>query len=215
MDKWFDQRRIGALVAVFLVLGFGVYFVQQSQEKKDQEGRSAIYKVMKTLEEEEKAISDAEKIPGAPVDVDARFSKTVAELKGLLAAKSGNNRVLFDAAMKLGSLYLDHGLAEKAIPGFQSATGFAKTDLQKSASGYLLAVSFEESSKWKDSVQAYESALKNGPDGLKAEILFALVRNELKLNEKEKAVAFSDRLKKEHSGTKAADAADALMKEAR
>ena len=215
MDNRFDQRRIGALVVVFLVVGFGVYFVQQSQEKKDQEGRSAIYKVMKTLEEEEKSLPDTEKTPGAKLDVDARFSKTVSELRGLLAAKSGNDRVLFDAAMKLGSLYLDHHLAEKAIPGFQSATGFAKSDLQKSASGYLLAVSFEESSKWKDAVQAYESALKNGPDGLKAEILLALVRNELKLNEKEKAAGFSERLKKDHSGSKASDAADALMKEAR
>ncbi|NDG83743.1 MAG: hypothetical protein EBX52_01735 [Proteobacteria bacterium] len=205
-----------ALLALMLVFaGAAVFFTQQVSEKKEQEGKSALYKIQKTFEEEEKVLTDAEKQPGSALDVDARFSKTVSELNGLLAAKSASARVLYEAAMKLGTLYLDHLQYEKAASVIKTGAEFAKTDFQKVAAQFLLGVAQEQNRKFSEALEAYQAALSRKTEGLSGELLLGAVRVSLKLNDKVKAAKFLEQLNKDMKGSKAAEAAEALVKEAK
>jgi len=215
MEKWFDRRRVAALAVLVVLAGVGVFFAQQVADKKEQEGKAALYKIQKTFEEEEKGLPDSEKEPGSAIDVDARFSKTVSELNGLLSAKTASARVLYDAAMKLGTLYLDHLQYEKAVSAIKSGADFAKSDFQKASARFLLGVAQEQNRKFTEALDAYQSGLACKVDGLKGELLLGAVRVSLKLNDKAKAAKFSEQLGKDMKGSKAAEAAEALVKEAK
>ena len=215
MEKWFDRRRVAILAVIIIAAGVSVFFSQQVSEKKEQEGKSALYKIEKTFEDEQKALSEAEKGVGAALDVDSRFSKTVSELNGLIAAKSANSRVLFEAAMKLGTLYLDHLQFEKAVVALKTSGEFAKSGLQKASAQYLLGIAFEQNQKFKEALESFQAGLSQNMDGLKGELLLGAVRTSLKLNDREKAKKYSDQIAKDLKGSKAAEAAEALLKEAK
>jgi tetratricopeptide (TPR) repeat protein len=215
MEKWFDRRRVGILVGIVIAAGIAVFFAQQVSEKKEQEGKSALYKIQKTFEEEQKSLTDAEKQAGASLDVDARYSKTVSELNGLISAKSANDRVLFEASLKLGTLYLDHLQFEKASTALKASAGFAKSGLQKASSQYLLGVSYEQNQKFKEALEAFQSGISQNIEGLKGELLLGAIRASLKLNDREKAKKYSDQISKDLKGSKAVETAEALLKEAK
>jgi tetratricopeptide (TPR) repeat protein len=215
MEKWFDRRRVAILAGIVIALGVGVFFAQQISEKKEQDGKSALYKIQKTFEDEQKSLSEAEKSVGTPLDVDTRFSKTVSELNGMISAKSANARVLFEASLKLGTLYLDHLQSEKAIVALKASGDFAKSGLQKASAQYLLGIAYEQNQKFKDALDSFQSGLTQNSEGLKGELLLGAIRASLKLNDREKAKKYSDQINKDLKGSKALEAAEALLKEAK
>ena len=212
MNSSFDQRKAGILVGVLLVLGVGIYFAQQASEKKDQEGKSALFQVQNTYEEEQKAIPEADRAVGSALDVDAKFPKTVAQLNEMLSSKKAPNRVLYEAGVKLGTLYLDHSQADKAVAAFKHVVADAGSSFQKASANYLLGVAEERSNQFKEALQSYQNGLNANVEGLKGELLLGMVRMSIKLNDKEKAKLYLEKMNKEVAGSHSAELAAELVK---
>ena len=68
MNNLLDQRKIGFIIGGLFIFGAGIYFYQQNADKKDQEGKSALYKVQKTFEDETSAIPADQREPGTPLN---------------------------------------------------------------------------------------------------------------------------------------------------
>lgn len=210
MNNLLDQRKIGMAFGALLLVGVGIYFFQQNAEKKEQDGKSALYKIQKTFEDEMKAIPAAEQNV-SKMDVDAKFPKTVSELNGVIAAKSASPRVLFEATVKLGTLYLDHEQADKAAAVLKNGVQFAKTPLQKASQFYLIGVAMERSQQFKDALAQFQEGANLNVDALKGELLLGMVRMSLKLNDVEKAKLFAEKINKELPGSKAYEVANSLV----
>jgi tetratricopeptide (TPR) repeat protein len=214
METWFDRKRLTILGGVLVLAAVAVFFGQKWFEKKEQEGKSALYRVQKSLEEEQATLTEAEKAPGVALDVDARFPRTVAGLNDLLTGKTGGGRESFQAGVTLGSLYLDHLQTEKAQSVLEAGAAAARTSLQKASSRYLLGLAYEQGSKFKEALGSFESALSENVDGLKADLLLGAVRVSLAAGDSEKAKKFAERLSKDLPGSPASETAEALVKEA-
>jgi TolA-binding protein len=212
MNSSFDQRKAGILVGLVLVAGIVIFFAQQASEKKDQEGKSALYQIENTYQDELKAVPEADRAPGVTLDVDAKFSKTVAALTEMLTAKKASNRVLYDAGVKLGTLYLDHNQADKAAGPFKQVIADAGSAFQKGSAFYLLGVSEERATQFKEAMESYQSGLGANVEGLKGELMLGVVRMSVKLNDKEKAKLYLEKLNKEVPGSHSASLAADLVK---
>ena len=215
MENWFDRKRVMVLAVVLVFVGVGAYFYEQYSDSKEQEGKSALYKVQKTFDDELKAIPESDRMAGMVLDVDSKFSKTVSELNGLMSAKSSSNRTLFEASYRLGTLYLEYRQPEKAVSALTKGVGYAKSGIQKASLQYLLGTSFEQTSKFKEAMVAFQDGLTQNIDALKSEFLLGLMRTHLQLKELDKAKLVSDRITKELSGRKALETATALLKAAK
>ena len=212
MNNLLDQRKIGIIVGALVIVGAGIWFFQESSEKKNQEGKTALYQVQQTFDTEYGALLPAEREIGAKVDIDSKLPKTVTALNGLLSAKTVSHRTLFEAGVKLGSLYLDHGSAEKAATVFKNTTQFASSSFQKASGFYLLATAQERASQFKEALASYQESMNEGVEGLKGDDLLGMVRMSIKLGDKERAKLFLEKLNKEVPGSKAAETADSLVK---
>jgi TolA-binding protein len=191
----------------------GTYFYQQSCEQNEQSSKTALYQIQKSVESESGALTEAEKTPGAKFDVDAKFPKTVADLNKIIGGKE-TARVKYEAAMKLGTMYMEFAKDDslpKATDAFKKMTEFAKTSFQKSTAYYLLGNAHERASAVKEATDAFQSALNQGYEGMKGELLLSLVRVSLKANNPTQAKAFADKLNKEAPGTRAAQEAQKLI----
>ena len=212
-EKSINPSTVWTIVGALTVVGFCIYFYQQASDQKDQEGRSALYKVEKTFEEELNAVPASDRAPGVPLDVDSKFSKTISELNGMISAKSAPARILFEAGLKLGGIYLDHGKAEQAVAALKATTGFSKTGFQKASAFFLLGSAHEKAKQFKEALEAYQQSVSQGIDALRSEAMLGMVRVDLKLNEKEKAKLFAEKLNKEFPGSKPAQEAEALVQQ--
>lgn len=206
-----NPRRLGILLGLLAVVGVGVYFYQSSNEKKEQEGKSALYKVQKIYDEEHTALPEAEKAQGVMVDVDAKYPKTVAELNGLLASKTINKRALFEASMKLGSMYLENGNPTKAVSALQPMPEFAKSSFQKASAYFLLGTAQERSGQAKEAYDTFQLGLSKEVEGLKGEFLLGIIRTLVKTNEAEKAKTFLEKLRKDLPGSKTLELAEGIL----
>jgi tetratricopeptide (TPR) repeat protein len=215
MENWFDRKKVVVLSVLIAVAGVGTYFYQSVSETKEQEGKSALYKVQKTFEEESKAIPESEKTAGAALDVDTKFSKTVSELNGLLKARTANNRILYEAAYRLGTLYLDYRQPEKAAQSLKEGVSFAKAGIQKASIQYLLGSALEQASKAKEALGVFQEGLSQNVSALKGEFLLGMMRMHLQLKEVDKAKKLSEQITKELSGSKSVDIANQLLKDAK
>ena len=210
----FTQKNIILGVCAILVIGTGTFFYQQANDLKDQSAKSALYQIDKTLETETAALTADEKVAGAHLDVDAKFPKTVAELKQLISAKTETTRGLHDAAIKLGELYLQYSNDEsldKGIAALKVAEGFAKSNFQKASTLYILGNAQERAKQFNDAADSFQKALALGNDALKNELLLSLVRINMKQNNATQAKNFSDKLNKESPGSHAAQEAQKMI----
>jgi len=212
MNSSLDQRKLGILAGVILVLGVGIYFAQQASEKKEQEGKTALYQIENTFQDEEKAIPEADRTVGVTLDVDAKFPKTVTGLNEMLTAKKAPERVLYEVGVKLGTLYLDHNQADKAIAAFKHVVANSTSSFQKASANYLLGVSEERANQFKEALETYQVGLKVNVEGLKGELLLGMVRMSVKLNDKEKAKLYLEKMNKEVAGSHSAELAAELVK---
>jgi TolA-binding protein len=213
MENLFSQRNIGIVIAFLVIAGTGTYLVQQNLEKKEQEAKSALYKIQKTFMDENKAIPESDRDAGVTLDVDAKFSKTVSEMKGMLAAKTAPSRILYEAALKLGTLYLDHNQFEKAVQTLKETDSLASSHLQKASAKFLLGIALERAGQAKEARETFQSGLNENVDGLKGELLLGMVRMSLRLNEKDKAKLYSEKLSKDMQGSREAEMAQTLLKD--
>lgn len=208
---YLNPKRLMIIIGSLAVLGGAIYFSQNYSEKKEQEGRSSLYQIQKTFEAETKAIPETERNSGT-LDVDAKYPKTISELNGLVNSKKGTDHTLFEANFRLGNLYFQNQQAKKAEDAFNAALKYANGAFQKSTCLLMVGLSSEKSDQFKQAIDLYTQGLSKGFDGLKPEFLLGLVRNHLKLNEKEKAKLYSEKLTTEYSGSREAMSAQELVK---
>ena len=209
-----NQKNIIVIVSLTLVIGVGSYFYQQACDQKEQSAKSALFQVQKTFETETAALTEAEKAAGTKLDVDAKFPKTVAGLNQVLANKTTTEHVLYEASLKLGTMYLEYSAdnsLDKAIAALKKVSDFGKSSFQKASALYLLGTAQERANLAKDAADTFQKALSQDNEGLKDELLLSLVRVNLKANNAVQAKAFSDKLNKEAPGTRAAQEAQKLI----
>lgn len=207
-----NTKTIGWIGAALAVLGAGIYFYQSAVEQKEQAGKSALYQIQKTFESEMNMLPEAQRATGVAFNVDEKLPKTVEALKTLLAKKEQSSRVMYEAAMKLGQLYLEHGNPDAAIGVFQQMPGLAQTPFQKASAYYLLGSSYERVGKAAEAAQSFQEGLGRGVEGLKGEFLYGLVRASVKQQQTDQAKKFVEQLKKDLPGSKALEAAEALVR---
>ena len=130
----------------------------------------------------------------------------------MLNAKSAPDRILYEAALKLGTLYLEHGQSDKAVIAFQKASTFASSSFQKASAYYILGVADERTSQFKAAIDAFQQGLSKNVEGLNGEILLGIVRSYLKLNDKQSAKLYYEKLNKELPGAKVTEMAQELLK---
>ncbi len=207
-----DSNRLILVAVGLLVLGGAIFFAQGYTEKKEQEGRASLFQIQKTFEAELKAVPEAERAQGAALDVDAKFPKTTAELNGLINSKKGTDHTLYEASFRLGNLYFQYQQDKKAETAFNQALQFASGAFQKATVYLMLGMTNEKNQKFKEAVDVYTQGMSKGFDGLKEEFLLGLVRVHVRLNEKDKAKLFSEKLSAEFSGSRAAKDAQELVR---
>lgn len=211
MDNWLTTRRLGVLLGLMVVAGLGIHFYQQKMEEKEQAGKSALHRIQQTYEQELNALPEAQRATGVTLDVDAKFPKTVAELNGVLNAKSISSRALFDASMKLGTLYLDHNEPTKAVNALKSMPDHAKTDFQKASAYFLLGTAQTRAGLDKEAADTFQQGLKKNIEGLNGEFLVGIIRSLVKVNDVEKAKTFLEKLRKDLPGSKALETGERLI----
>lgn len=212
--NFLNVKNISIFGSLVLAVGVGVYFVQQSNESKEQSAKAALYQVQKILDTELASLTEAEKTPGAKFDVSIKLPKTVAQLNQVIADQGLSKQVHFEAAIQLGNLYADHpsaSSAEASLNAFKKAVDFAKTDFQKATSRYLLAVTLEQQNQLKEAEDLFKQALSVGYEGMNGELMLSLVRIHMKNNNPEKAKSYADQLNKDQPGTRAAQEAQKLI----
>ena len=212
MDNLLDQRKVGILIGALVLAGVGIYFFQGSADNKEQAGKTALYQVQKTYEAETAALPEPERAQGVTLDVDGKYTKTVAGLNAVISEKKVSDRILYEADMKLANLYLDHNHPEKAVEVLKNIKSHAKSGFQKASGLYLLGVSHERANQFKEATDAYDAGLSQNIEGLKGELFLGMIRTSLKLKDTGKAKLYLEKMNKEVAGSHAAQIADEMVK---
>lgn len=212
--NFLNKKSISIIVSVILVAGVATYFVQQSQESKEQASKNAFYEIQKTLESETATLAEGEKANGSKINIEQKLPKTFGALNDMINAKAQAKPVLFQASMQLAGLYLDHpveGANEKGMAVLKKTLEFAKSDFQKASAYLLLSGVQEQAGMLKESEETLKAALNVGNEGMKGELMLSLVRVSMKVKNTVQAKAYSEKLNKEAPGTRAAQEAQKLI----
>jgi TolA-binding protein len=213
MENWFTRRNILVLALVLVGAGGGTYLYQHQAEQKEQAGKALLFKAQQAYENEIKGLSEGERGGGIELDVDDRFAKTTAELKSVISRADAPSRIRFEAALRLGSLYLDFRHPDRALEFFKTGSMTAKSSLQKASADYLLGTAQEQSRMFKEAMESFQRGVGQNVEALKADFLLAMVRVSLQLKDTVQAKTHSDRLNKELPKSKAAETAKSLLKD--
>lgn len=200
------SRNTPALIGSLLLLagiGVALAFWENRQGSQEASAQGALFNAWEQLTSESAGLK-----PEEQVDVDAKFSKSVAAFTSVADQYSGS-RAAFQARLALGDLYFDHGMSAKAVPWYESARQGARSNLEKGLVSYSLGYALENSGDAKSAVAAFETALKYQSDqkavgGLKADLLMALGRSHEKLGQPAQAGTYYDRVIAEHADSQQA-----------
>lgn len=213
METWFTRRNILVFALTLAGVGTGTYLYQRQSEQKEQAGKAVLFKAQQAFESEFQALSEEERGVGVELDVDSKFSKTVSELKELLKRSDSTSRVRFEAALRLGSLYLDYRRPDQAVEFFKTGAGDASSSFQKATAEFLLGTAQERNRMFQEARVSFERGIGRNVEALKADFLLGMVRVSLQLKDSAQAKNFSDRLMRELPKSKAAEIAKSLVKD--
>lgn len=219
-----NRAFIGILLGM-TVIGGVVAFIVHRLDHASEEGRNALYSAEKALEEETQALNgkptpvpsgkgESPKTSEALVlfkklDVDASFPETVKKLKKV-DSEHGNTRPAYEARMKLGNLYYDHGDFEKSIPWYEKALNSAPGKFEKAQTLSALGYASENLGKGNAALQSYQKALDLGEASLKGDLLLAMARCYELTHDSAKAKSTYDRIIADLPNTDYAKTAEAL-----
>jgi tetratricopeptide (TPR) repeat protein len=211
---------LGIALAVVGASGVAVAVMNQ-QESKASAGRDALFEAHRTLENQLKALAEAEKpapakdakaakdakeakdakaLPADPesiafkkLDVDAQLGDSVKQLTAVSERYSGT-RPGFEASLDLGDLYLRHGDPGKALGWYEKATRSAPDRLGKALAWSSLGYAQESSGKLNEALQSFEKALSSGEKSVQGDVLLAIARSHEGLNDSAKARSTYDKI---------------------
>jgi tetratricopeptide (TPR) repeat protein len=218
-----------------ILLGLGVTYMMNHNEAQAESARNLLYSAQKTLEIELKTIADQikpkteskktdvskvtpvspldtqaslETVAHQPLNVDSQLPETVKKLKEV-DEKFGKTRAAFDARLKLGNLYFEHGEVTKSIPWFEKAADTAPGNLEKAMALSAIAYAYENSGKPNDAIQAYQKAINLGEGSLKGDLLMGIARSHEANHDSAKARSTYDQILTDLPGTDYAKSAEA------
>jgi tetratricopeptide (TPR) repeat protein len=231
-------KRSGLLVGVgigVLVVAGVLAFVASHNEEKSDAGRSALYLAEKSLDTQEKALAKTlapaaapevptsakdKAVPKKPVqdlgadaiafqkmDVDTQFADSVAKLKAT-ANDYSSTRAGFDAMLILGKLYLNHGDSAKAADWFSKSTQHAPASLDRALAWNSLGYAYENDSKYKEAITAFDQALGTGDAAIKGDVLLSKARVASEMNDTATAKSVYETISKQLPNTEYSKQAD-------
>lgn len=127
------------------------------------------------------------------LDVDKSLSNSVQKLKAISDEYKGT-RAAYEAQSLLGSLYFNHGEAQKSLDWLQKAQESAPTVFDRAISWNALGQAKEMLGKTDEALQAYEKALGLGEGSIKGEVLLAMARVYASKNDLAKARSTYDQI---------------------
>jgi len=226
-DKIASRSNIFVIVVAGLLgLGLlGAFFMNRLEARSDS-ARNALFLATQSMRTELKAISDLEKPKAAPVDdkktpntapdagvafkkfdVDAKLPETVKKLKDI-DQNFGRTRSAFEARLKLGDLYFNHGEFSKALPWYEKAVGSATGNFEKTLALSSLGYANESLEKPADALQAFQKAVNLGEGSLKGDLLLGVARSYEAVHDSAKARSTYDKILVELPNTEYAKSAE-------
>jgi len=134
-----------------------------------------------------------EKVRYQKMDVDAKLPRAVQKLKEVEQTYAGT-RPAFEAHLKLGDLYYDHGNYAKSLPWFQKAIEAAPGKLEKALALSSLAYTYENLSQHLEAIQTYQKANSLGQPSVKGDLLLGIARCYEALHDSAKARSTYDQI---------------------
>jgi tetratricopeptide (TPR) repeat protein len=197
-DLLAKRSKLLVAVGVLVVIAIAVLALLSSQnEQKADAARGALFLAEKSLDTQLEAIAKATVPAPAPVktkdgktmtppvtadaiqfkklDVDTQLADGVTKLKAV-AQDFSKTHAGYEAMMLLGKTYLNHGNATSAAEWFQMAAKNSPTPLDRALTWQSLAYAYENGAKYKEALQAYDSALKSEQPLIKADVLLGEAR---------------------------------------
>lgn len=205
VKNFFDQALkrqkviISLLIFVFIV-GLGITMVFTQKDARSSRARDALFQATQALEQELTVIAatpqpvasvrpDPAQVAHKKLDVSKELSRSIKLFEEVVSKYDGT-RSSFDARLKLGDLYFDHGEPAKAISWYQSAVDASPGMQEKALALQSLGSAFENDQKPKEALSAFEKALGLGQEGLKGDLLLGAARSHEAMGDREKAKNF-------------------------
>lgn len=187
----------GLLIGL-LGLGLLTAFFMNRMDTKSEAAQNALFLAEKTLETELKALAPPEQKPKTPpkliskdqpatptdstallaykkMDVDAQLPHATKELKAV-EQNFSRTRAAFEARLKLGDLYFNHGEFSKALPWYDKALDSAPGNLEKVLTLSSLGYVKENLGQPAEAIQIYQKAINLGEGSLKGDLLMGIAR---------------------------------------
>jgi tetratricopeptide (TPR) repeat protein len=232
----FDKVSSKSNVVVLALLGLlglavAVGLFMNHLEAQADSARNALFLAGQSLTQELKSISDAEK-PKTPVvanlkdpkkpatppvaetpitfkklDVDTQLPEAVKKLKDI-DHEFGRRRAAFEARLKLGDLYFNHGETAKALPWYEKAVSSAPGKFEKALALSSLGYTYENLEKPTDALQTYQKAANLGEGSLKGDLLMGVARSYEAAKDSAKARSTYDKILTELPNTEYAKNAE-------
>ncbi|MEO5970040.1 MAG: tetratricopeptide repeat protein [Bdellovibrionia bacterium] len=160
-----------------------------------------------TDEENGRVAEAREKLRYQKMDVDAKLPGAVQKLKEVEQSYTGT-RSAFEARVKLGDLYYDHGDYAKGLPWFQKAVDSAPAKLEKALALSSLGYTYENLSQHNEAIQAYQKANSLGQASVKGDLLLGIARCYEALHDSAKARSTYDQILTELPNTEFSKSAE-------
>ena len=197
---WFVE----CFLLVMISIGVSIAFYVNHLDAKAQLGKNAFFQAEKTFEKEFKT---QESLTFKKMDVDRKLTESIEKIKRI-DSEFSKTRAAFEARLKLGSLYFDHGEFDKAIAWYKKALDSAPNTFEKSIVLSSLGYAYENSGKPAEALQAFQKALPLGERSLKGDLLLGVARNQEALHDLVKARSTYDQILTELPNTEYAKSAE-------
>lgn len=158
-------------------------------------------------EEDAVAAEAREKLRYQKMDVDAKLPRAVQKLKEVEQSFTGT-RSAFEARLKLGDLYYNHGDYAKSLPWFQKAVDSAPGKLEKALALSSVGYTYENLAQQNEAIQSYQKANSLGQPTVKGDLLLGIARCYEALHDSAKARSTYDQILTELPNTEFSKSAE-------
>lgn len=177
------------LLGGLLGLGIGGVFYMNHLNHLSNSARNALFQAEKTMESEIKGLATRETpskklTPEAHIetvtfkklDVDQNFPETIKKFHEI-DSNYGKTRSGFEARLKIGNLYYDHGNYSKALIWFEKSAKTAPSNFEKAAAYSAIGYAEESLNNPSEALQVFQKGLNLGEGSFKGNFLLGLARN--------------------------------------
>lgn len=141
------------------------------------------------------------------LNVDSKFPDSIKKFKEVEQTYSGT-RFGYEARLKLGNLYFDHGNFAQALPWYEKAFKTAPANFEKVVSLSAMGYTYEGMGKYSEAIEYFQKALNLGEGSFKGDLLLGLARSYEGNHDSVKARSTYEQILAEFPGTDLAKKAE-------